>query len=135
MSSVLEFKSTEAHHCHSHEADGYEGYSHALERLGNVAVFHLLAYGSEHDDGERPTQSAADGIGYAVANAGDGLRVVDWQLDALLHEERGAHDGAVDGDKRQENAQRRVERWRELLHGHLHELHYSGNDGDEENEA
>ena len=54
------------------------------------------------------------------------------RIDLLLHEERAAHDGAVHGDQRQEDAQLAVKRRRELLDGHLHQLHESGDGGDED---
>ena len=45
-----------------------------------------------------------------------------------------AEDGAVDGDQRQEDAQREVERRREALDDHLHELDEGGDDDDEDDE-
>ena len=51
-----------------------------------------------------------------------------------MHEETGTHDGAVHGNQREENAQRSIERGRETLHNHFHQLHDAGDDGNEDDE-
>ena len=131
---ILNGEAGEAHEGHGHESDGDKRNAESLQRLGYVAVGHLLADSCEADDGESPSESAAEGIGDGVAEVGDGLCVGGVEADALLHEERGTHDGAVDGDEGQEDAQRVVERGAELLDDHLHQLHDAGDDGNEQDE-
>ena len=91
-----------------------------------MAVAQLLADGGDGHDGQEPADAAAEGEDGGLADVG---------VAALLHEERARHDGAVDGDERQEDAQRVVEGRAELLHYHLHHLHDGRDDGDEHNEA
>jgi len=91
-----------------------------------VAVAQLLAYGGDGHDGQQPADAAAKGEDRGLA---------DVLVAALLHKERAGHDGAVDGDERQEDAQRVVERGAELLHHHFHYLHDGGDNGDEHDQA
>ena len=90
----------------------------------------LLADGRHHDDGQPPAQTRAQTVDDRLPERRELHRV-----DLLLHEERAAHDGAVDGDQRQEDTQLAVERRRELLDDHLHELHEGGDRGDEDDEG
>ena len=91
-----------------------------------MAVAQFLADGGDGHDGQEPADAAAEGEDRGLA---------DVLVAALLHEERARHDGAVDGDERQEDAQRVVERGGEFLHHHLDHLHDGGDDGDEHDEA
>ena len=113
----LNVKATETHHCHSHETHGDKHDAEALQGLGNVGVLHLLADGTHSHDGQRPTDTRAEAVDHSIPNRGDGLRVGGLHEDALLHEQRGTHDGAVDGDQRQEDTQGSIERddGREIL--------------------
>lgn len=74
-------------------------------------------------------------IGDGIPYGADILCACGVEPYALLHEERRTHDGAVDGDKWQEDAEGTVERWRILLDSHLDNLCYTGDDGNEEDET
>ena len=101
----LDVKAAEAHECHGHKSYCDESDAEALQGLGHVGVSHLLADGGEGGDGQEPADTGAEGIGNGVPYAGDGLRVGVGHGDALLHEERGAHDSAVHGNQGQEDTQ------------------------------
>jgi len=127
LQSILsEFKSHERHEGHAHEAGDDEGDADAAECGWDVAVAELFADGGDGDDGEEPTEAAAECEDGGLTDVG---------VAALLHEEGAGHDGAVDGDEGEEDAEGVVERGAELLHDHLDHLDDGGDDGDEHDEA
>ena len=97
-----------------------------LEPGRDVAVGQLLADGRQGHDSQVPADAGTERINDGFADAGELT---------LLHEERAAQDGAVDGDQGQEDAQGGVEGGEEFLHHHLHHLHDGRDDRDEEDKA
>ena len=65
----------------------------------------------------------------------DEFRVGRRKTDALLHKQRRTHNGAVNGNQRQEYTQRRIQRRAEPLNHHLNQLNNARNHTNKENEA
>ena len=95
---------------------------------------HFLAYCAHRYDSEHPSESGTESIDEGVAHATEILCAGRVEVDALLHEERCAHDGTVYGDEREEDTQCSVEGRGEALHNHLHQLHDTSDDSNEDNE-
>ena len=106
-----------------------------MQRLRYVVILHFLTNTCEADNRQEPSQTRTEGVHESVSEGSDGLGIHCGQADTLLHEERTTHDGAVHRDQRQEDSEARIERRAVFLHNHLHQLHDSSNDGDEEDET
>ena len=123
---LLQCYAHEGHEGDTHQTHGDKGDTQALESGRNVGVAHLLADGSQGNDGQEPAKAGTQGVHRGLANV---------QEVFLLHEQGTAQNGAVHGNQRQEDTQRGIEFGRELLHHHFHNLHNSGDDGNEDDEA
>ena len=103
-----------------------EGDAEAREprrHVASSACFSRIA--ASADDRERPAEARAERR----------TRRSRRSVVALDHEQRAAEDRAVDGDQRQEDAERRVERRGEAVERHLDDLHGGGDGADEAGEA
>jgi hypothetical protein len=118
----------ERHEHHGHQSRRDEGDAEALQARGHVAVLELLADPGEQHDGECPAGAAREAVH-------DALRE---RVGAFDHEQRAAEDRAVDGDERQEDAERVVQRRHVAIEEHLEDLHdrrHGADVGDQSQEA
>lgn len=110
----------ETHKCHCKDAGGDQCYGHAFHAFGGAGELELLADAGE----DYQCQGEADGDGGGVDDALQEVHV-------LLDDQDGhAEDGAVGGDKRQEDAQGLIERGGNLLEHYLDHLHEACDDED-----
>lgn len=108
-----------------HQSGDDQGDARPFEALREWIVPDLLADAGQSDDGQGPAQPGADA-------EGQGLQEVVIPDD---HEEADAQNGAVNSDQWKENSKRIIQGWEIAVDNHFNQLHESGDNYDEDDEA
>ena len=116
----------EAHKGDAHQSRQDKGDADAAQRTGNVGIGgETFADSGDGSDCEKPAETPAA----TCTDCRPDTREI-----ALLHEERTAEDGTVDGDEREEDTERRIERRTVLFDRHFDKLRHRGDDRDKHDE-
>ena len=93
--------------------------------MRDVTVFEFFAYPGQNNDGQCPTEPTAN----------TKYDAFDKHVFALLHEQGSTKDRTIYRNQWQENSERVVESWKELIEEHLQDLYHRRNYADKTNQT